>query len=557
MSKPTYVLGTGLSHNGSACLLKDGKIVVAIEKERVTRIKNDGFNDVDAINYCLEAEGVSWADIDLVVQNSVFSNFEHGNDWYYGLRNIPESVECITISHHHAHAYSALFLSPFEEASIVVVDGAGSPKVWCTDIPDEEFTEADTVRQESISYYTFRQNQLVSLHKQFSFCYSYHTSDKPIPAYLKDSIGGFYDGANYYVFKCNNDVGQLMGLSAYGKNSLPFGTPYAFDGMNLKWDYSWVKELKKRNPMPDHFDKNFQYFADLAKFTQDNVSSSIVELLNKLHELSPNDNLCLAGGVGFNIIANSRIVKDTPFKNLYVPPPANDAGIAIGCAYYGWHVVMGRDRVKHNGSPYLGMAYDEHYGQVIDLVTQVTSAVEISKPENLNELVAKLIAGSNTVGWYKGGAEIGPRALGHRSILGNPCNPNVREYINNEIKNRPDFRPFAPAVLAEDASIYFDIDRPSPYMLMVFPVREEWRDKIPAVTHVDGTARVQTVSETDNKDFYELLKEVKKETGIGMVLNTSFNERHEPIVERPDDAVQMFLKTPMDALVLGPYLLKK
>lgn len=554
MSKPTYVLGTGLSHNGSACLLKDGKIVVAIEKERITRRKHDGFNDTDAINYCLEAEGIGWDDIDLVVQNAVFSNFEEGNDWYFGPRVIPDHVRVVTIPHHVAHAYCAFGMSPFDECAVLVIDGEGSRREHCFD--GSKFFCDDNRAREIVSFYKI-ENYKVSLeHKQFSSLLGYATEDSIVKRSPEDSVGALYSGVSRYVFDDVSDVGQLMGISAFGKNTLN-ARHFEFDGLNIRTNYDWARSLKRRTADPDRLTKDFKYYAGVAKFTQDEIDRVVTTLLNKLYKLAPLPNLCFAGGVALNVVTNTKIVQDTPYKNLFVPPPAADNGVAIGCAYYGWLEVLHKPRVEHSGSPFLGRTYDTESNEVVGAVLKALPNIKVSTPSDLSNQVAKLIATGKIVGWYKGGAEIGPRALGHRSILGNPCDPGMKDRINNAIKNRPDFRPFAPAVLAEDAGIYFDIDRPSPYMLMVFDVREDWQGRIPAVTHVDNTARVQTVSETDDKDFYELLKEVKRETGIGMVLNTSFNRRHEPIVERPQEAVQMFLDTPMDALVLGPYLLTK
>jgi len=554
MTKPTYVLGTGLSHNGSACLLKDGKIVVAIEKERITRHKNDGFNDTIAIQYCLEAEGIGWDDVDLVVQNSVFCNFTQGNDWYRGPRVIPNSVPVVTISHHLAHAYNALFTSNFEDAAIAVVDGSGSLSKDCLEVLPFDKNKR---QYECVSFYSWDGTTIRALYKQFSEIGEISEEDNPLVGFLKDSIGGLYEKASAYVFGHGLDPGQLMGLSSFGRANIFSKKFVTFEGPDVKIDCPAADFLKPRNLGLSFTTEHFQHFADFARLIQDELTYVMVTLANNLYGYYPSTNICIAGGVGLNIIANTEIVRKTGFKNIFVPPPANDAGISIGCAYYGWHTVLGKDRVKHDGSAYLGKPYDLYYSQVIELVQQVREDIVVTKPDNLNETAAKEIAMGKVIGWYKGGAEMGPRALGHRSILANPCDTGMKDRINNTIKNRPDFRPFAPAVLEEDASIYFDIDRPSPHMLLVFPVREGWLGKIPAVTHVDGTARVQTVSETDDKDFYELLKEVKRETGIGMVLNTSFNRKHEPIVERPQEAVQMFLDTPMDALVLGPYLLTK
>lgn len=560
MSKPTYVLGTGLSHDGSSCLLRDGEIAVVIEKERFTRLKQDGYNDALTMAECLRAEGIGWGDVDLVVQNANYGSFKYGNDWFRGERHIPSHVPVATISHHLAHAYSAFYLSPFDEAAVLVIDGCGSAFEDCVDL-DCYVTESppEELRNlwfEKDSYYLAGPGGLEPKHKDFSLL-GFGANEYPLhPSTSRDSIGGLYAAGGEYVFGSNGDMGKLMGLAPYGEDKYPYELMRVVDG-RLKVSYDWMKHFTERCRSFEHFKERFQYFADVAHMVQKSIEESAVALARHRYALHPSKNLCFSGGVALNAVANTKILRDTPFENLFVPPPAHDSGLSIGCAYYGWVNVLGKERVKHSGSPYMGKSYETETNSVVETIRNNQFGVVVAEPIDLNKRVATLIASGKVVGWYKGRSEIGPRALGHRSILGSPSHRELHYKVNNEIKNREDFRPFAPSVLAEDAGIYFDMGVGSPYMLMVFPVREEWRNKIPAVTHVDGTARVQTVSESDDKDFYELLKEVKRETGIGMVLNTSFNRRHEPMVEKPDEAVQMFLDTPMDALVLGPYLLTK
>lgn len=560
MSKPTYVLGTGLSHDGSSCLLRDGEIAVVIEKERFTRIKQDGYNDAFTLAECLSVEGIGWEDIDLLVQNANFGSFKYGNDWFRGERHIPSYVPVATISHHLAHAYCAFYLSPFDEASVLVVDGCGNAFEDCVDLdgvlaecPPHELR---TLWLEKDSYYVADTKGLATKYKDFSI-WGKGISEYPMhPPISRDSMGGLYSAVSNYVFGGSKDLGKLMGLAPYGKAVYPYQLMSVASG-RLKVNYDWMKHFTERCKSSEDFKERFQYFADIACMTQQAVEEAVVELVTHRYELHPSKNLCFSGGVALNAVANTKILRDTPFENIFVPPPAHDAGLAIGCAYYGWVNLLGKERVKHSGSPYMGKSYESEATSVVEAVRNIPINVEVSEPENLNAKVAKLIADGKVVGWYKGRSEVGPRALGHRSILGSPSHRELHYKINNDIKNREDFRPFAPSVLAEDAKYFFDMEVASPYMLLVFPVKNKWRDTLSAVTHVDGTARVQTVEEGDDADFYDLLKEVKRETGIGMVLNTSFNKRDEPMVETPDYAVQMFLDTPIDALVLNEHLLIK
>jgi carbamoyltransferase len=562
--KPIYVLGTGLSHDGSACLLKDGVVELVIEKERITRVKHDGRNDRVTIQTLLDTAGITWDDISLVVQSNTYGMFQYGNGWYFGERNIPEGIPTVSMPHHLAHAYSAFFFSPFKESAILVIDGCGSVLLDCIafgDITDTGFVEPidPSTRHlfyETVSYYQGHGKDISAVKKNFSV-YGYPPiSVHPIVNHLVHSIGGYYEGATDYMFPQGSDQGELMGLAAYGDPNVYPHRIFEFVNGEPRANYDWLRLLEHGPTSWDDFMGRFRYFANVARFIQDEVAEIVVTLANDLHAHAPSKNLCYAGGVALNVVANSRIQAETQFENVFVTPPANDAGIGIGCAFYGWHAVLGNDKVPARSSVYVGPSPNKN--DVREFINCLFHCpLDVSKPDNLNEEAAKLIASGKVVGCYRGRAEIGPRALGNRSILGDPTKRELRDHINNSIKTRPDFRPFAPAVLMEDAPMFFDIEKESPYMLFVHKVKDEWKDKLPAVTHVDGTARVQTVSASDNPEFYDLLKEVKKVTGIGMVLNTSFNRKREPMVERVSEAFDMFWNTPMDALILDEYLLVK
>jgi carbamoyltransferase len=259
--------------------------------------------------------------------------------------------------------------------------------------------------------------------------------------------------------------------------------------------------------------------------------------------------------VALNAVANRRILEETPFKRVFIPPAADDSGLAVGCAYYGWTNVLGKERTVHEGSPFLGRSYSED--EIARALGTHTKDLVVDRPTDLVATAAAYLAEGNTLGWFQGGCEFGPRALGHRSILADPRQAALRDHINARIKFREDFRPFAPAVLAEDAATYFDLSQASPYMLFVVPVRAAWRARLAAVTHVDGTARVQTVDPQSDPLFHGLLSAFKHHSGLGMLLNTSLNRRGEPMVETPAEALALLRETDLHGMVLGSYFVSK
>lgn len=561
MEKPVYVLGVGLSHNGSACLLKDGEIVVAIEKERLTRRKNDGGNDTTVIAYCLRSAGIGGQDLALIVQNANFGGFAYGNHWYRGPRLIPPNVPVVTISHHLAHAYSAYFLSRFEDAAILVVDGCGNAFEDCTDLAGATVTERPegdmaALWFEKDSYYAAAGTEIATIYKDFSPWGRVNCEYPMHPPTTRHSIGGLYAAASGYNFVRNLDLGKLMGLAPYGRPGIYNHQIFDIRDGRVFVDYAWMQEFVRPALSDADFSARFQYFADIASLVQREVERALLALVKARHDLRPSRNLCFAGGVALNAVANQRILRESPFERVFVPPAADDSGLALGCAYYGWHAVLGRGRVFHSGSPFLGHYYDD--GPLSEAVATVDpEKFAISRPADLSAAMTALLADGKVLAWFRGGAEFGPRALGHRSILGDPRRTELKDYINNEVKFREDFRPFAPSVLAEDAGEYFELSGESPYMLFVVSVREAWRDKIGAVVHVDGSARVQTVTEDGDPNFHALLRDFKRRSGIGMLLNTSFNRRGEPIVETPSEAVKVLAETGLHGLALGPYLIER
>ena len=561
-AKPIYVLGTGLSHDGSACLLKDGVICVAIEKERITRRKHDGGNDTAAIRYCLDAEGISLKDVSLIVQNANFGMFKEGNGFWEGQPRIVEAgVPIVTISHHLAHAYSAIGTSPFREAAILVIDGCGSSLDDCMDAPPNVSTEKPSghLRQlyfEKDSYYIYKNGKVMPVFKDFSPWAMPNVRHYPMcPNTTLHSIGGLYLGVSTYIFSGLEDAGKLMGLAPYGQAG-----KYDFEIFDLRDGRAFVREdWMSRFVEPcrsyEQFRENFQHYADIAFWVQKEVERAVLYVVNSRYEIAPSRNLAYAGGVALNAVANRRIVTETNFENVYFQPAAGDNGLSVGCAFYGWLEVLKKDRIINDCSMLLGKTY-----QPLTL-RQTLEAYEndlhFSESEDYIEKTAELLSAGKTVGWFQDGAEFGPRALGNRSILADPRRPEMRDFINSRIKFREDFRPFAPSVLKEDAATYFDCDYESPYMITVAPVRSEWRERLPSVVHCDQSARIQTVTADANPKYHRLLHAFKKLTGISVLLNTSFNRKGMPIVETPQEAIEFFLNCELDVLILHNYIVYK
>lgn len=557
---PVYVLGVGLSHNGAACLIRDGRIIVAIEKERLTKRKNDGGNDGFAIDYCLRAAGISADQLALIVQNANFGGFAYGNDWYDGARALPAGVPVVTLSHHLAHAWGAFALSPFETAAILIVDGCGNAFEDCTDLAGADLFERPegdlaALYFEKDSYYQAGPAGLSAICKDFSPYGRIGTHYPMHPPTTRHSIGGLYAAASTYVFGDQTDAGKLMGLAPYGRRDRWEHRLLEVQGGRLSLRYDWIADFTARGRSAEDFQNRFSYFADIAALVQQAIEEALLEIARDRFARFPASHLCFAGGVALNAVANRRLLLESPFDDLFVPPAADDSGLAVGAAFYGWQQMLGNPRVRHDGSPFLGRPYP------IDLMEQALRTADrplrVERPADLTGAMADALAAGQVVGWFRGGSEFGPRALGHRSILADPRRAEMRDHINRRIKFREDFRPFAPAVPAEAASRFFDLDRDSPYMLRVVPVRPEWRPHLAAVTHVDGSARVQTVRRADDPDFHRLLGQFGQRTGTEILLNTSLNRKGQPIIETPVEAVRLLLETDLDALAIGPFLVHK
>lgn len=541
---PIYIIGTGLSHNGSAVLLKDGEICVGIEKERISRIKHDGGNDTQAIQYCLDMAGITLEDVSLVVQ---CANFEIPNrERYKGERLFASDTHppLISISHHLAHAYSAAGTCPYNECAIMVIDGCGSPIEQCIDTNSGQITISDEIglHCEKDSFYHFDGQKITTLFKDFSILAKPNKNHPLKMDTTKHSIGGFYAAVSNYVFGNLDDVGKLMGLAPFGQAKKIKLEAFDLSEGTIKLKDTWQDAFTRPFVSYTDFKANFQYYANVAAWAQSQVEKAVIYCFKSRLTKFPHQNVCYTGGVALNAVANAKLLNNGTVSNLYLEPAAGDNGLALGCAFYGWLAVMEKPKVKTNGNACFGKNYVDN---------------DIEPSEEILEKTALALAAGKTVGWFQGGAEFGPRALGHRSILAHPGIEGLADHINSNIKFREDFRPFAPVILTEFASKYFVYGRPSPYMILIDQTKQEYRKELRNVTHVDGSARLQTIQKEWNSALEKLLRKFYRITGIPVLLNTSFNKKGLPIVELPEHAQKLFDETALDILVINNTFIAK
>lgn len=557
-------------HDSAAAILKDGHVVAAVEEERFSRKKfDDGFPRM-AIDWCLKEAGITPEQINSVAfYDKPILKFERLLDNYiavaprglYSFLNvipkwlhkrlwIKEEIKkhmrgyqgnIIFPEHHMSHAAHTFFTSPFDEAAILTVDGVGE---WST------------------SSFGSAENTSIKL-----------TNDIRWP----HSIGMFYSAFTYFLgFKVNEGEYKLMGLSAYGKPKyydliLNEILDVKNDGslhLNLKYfAFTYDKVMTNQKfaelfgiPRREEDAKAEQIHYDIGASAQKVLEDIMLKMVNHVHKKTGMKNLCLGGGVALNGVANYRILKEGPFESVHIPPSPGDGGSAIGCAQYLYYIhkkqkrIIVQDHAKRiQENVYVGPSFSND--EIKSFLEENNIDYEYLTREQLLQTTAKLISEQNVVGWYQGKIEWGPRALGNRSILADPRDSKMKDVLNEKIKHRELFRPFAPSILEEYVSEYFDLNIPSPYMLFVAKVKKP--DKIPAVTHVDGTGRLQTVSREANPLYYDLINDFYKITGVPVVVNTSMNVRGEPIVNTPEQAYAMIIKTEMDYIMMGNYMIQR
>ncbi len=550
-------------HDAAATLVQDGSIVVAAEEERFTRKKHDNRFPELAVESCLKKAGIRVSDIDLICFfEKPFLKLErvlsYGKRWRGESRTLIEQQisqmmhehiflenvlkdklrydgKVVYSEHHLSHAASSYYMSDFNQAAILTVDGVGE---WAT-----------------TGMFLGDRNRIHKLQEM----------------HYPHSLGLLYSAVTAFLgFKVNNDEYKVMGLASYGKpmhtDKIKKLITFFDDGsfrLNLEY-FGFMYDNKRmyseefielfgKPRVPE--DTITQYHMDIAASLQSVLEEGLIYLGNALYRKTGVENVCLAGGVALNCVANWEFLKHTHFKNICIQPAAGDSGASMGAALYAYYHQQDKPRTQKEHSTLLGPDYSNR--EIRMFLDSVNAAYVEYDGEGICEKAAELIYRDKIIGWFQGRMEFGPRALGNRSILANPCNPAMKDTLNARVKFREDFRPFAPAILAEKTQEYFDIPFDSPYMLFITEVRPGKAEKIPSVTHVDNTARLQTVSESENPLFHHLIEEFYKLSGVPVVINTSFNIRGEPIVCTPEDAYNCFLKTDIDFLVMGNYLIDK
>lgn len=576
-------------HDSAACLVQDGKIIAAAQEERFTRKKHDAGFPKNAVEFCLRAGGITTKDLNYVAYyDKPFIKFERILETYIACapsgiasfmkaipvwikekiwmkdliqKNLDYSGKIIFPSHHESHAASAFYPSPYHKAAVLTLDGVGE---WAT-----------------ASYGIGTGNNLDIL------------SELRFP----HSLGLLYSAFTYYAgFKVNSGEYKVMGLAPYGEPK--YKDIILNELVDLKEDGSFKMNMKYFNycvgltMTSSKFNKLFggpprkpeskitQREMDLARSVQEVTEEIMLRMTKHIYKETGMKNLCLAGGVALNCVGNGRILREGPFKNIWIQPAAGDAGGALGCALSVWHSYLGNERKTNDekdvqqGS-YLGPSYTNN--EIESYLTKNKVPYKHIENGQLFDAVAKLLANEKVIGWFQGKMEFGPRALGGRSIIGDARSPKMQEIMNLKIKFRESFRPFAPSILREDVSEYFELNHESPYMLLVAPVRNDKRKEmskeesnlfgieklskirsvVPAITHVDYSARVQTVEKEVNPNYYKLIKSFKALTGCPVIINTSFNVRGEPIVCTLEDAYKCFMRTNMDYLVIESFILDK
>jgi len=567
-----YILGIScFYHDASAALLKDGELVAAAQEERFTRKKHDTSFPINAINYCLKSQNLTIKDIDYIgfyekpllkFERFLYQHLEHFPKSYkVFLSSVPSWINeklrilktikkklkykrnVFFIEHHLSHAASFL-LSPFKKAAILTVDGVGE---WTT------------------TAYGVGEINNIKLMKEIKF---------------PSSLGLLYSTITAYLgFSVNNSEYKVMGLSPYG--DMTKTNPYyekLKQIIDIKEDGSYALDMNYfiycyKNKMPSKKlckllggpirnpnEELTQRHKDIAAALQLITEEIMFKMLINIHKTTKCDNLVISGGVGLNSVCNGKILKNTPFKRIWAQPDPGDGGTSVGVAFYIYNSILNKERNFILKDAYLGPNFSND--QIKHFLDKNNIKYSYFKDEKeLVKKTAKLIYENNVIGWFQGGMEWGPRALGARSILSNPCNPNMQQILNLKVKHREKFRPFAPVVCDKEASKYFDCDKPIPeptdFMLMVYPVKKKWRKKIPSVTHVDGSGRLQSIRYSQNPLYYNLIEEFGKLSGIPILINTSFNIRGEPIVCIPKDAYKCMMGTEIDFLIIGNFIIKR
>jgi carbamoyltransferase len=572
------ILGINAYHgDASAALVVDGRLVAAVEEERFSRIKHDTSFPLRSIRHCLEEANLRVEDVDHVaLSRNPRANLGRRIAFALGSRagrrmaptraaslaktlraratiavglGVPEKrirAKVHFVEHHLAHLASSFFVSPFERAAILSIDGMGDmvSSMWGTGEGSRLKITGEVGFPHSLGIYYTALTQYLGFPKYGDEYKVMGLGSYGAPAYLEEmrrmvrSDGvGFELALNYFR---HHRVGASMTWAG--------GPPE----LGPLWGKGMVERLGP--PRADGSEPLEDRHRDIASSMQRRLEEVVLAMLRRLHDLAGSDALCLAGGVALNCVVNGMIFEETPFRELYIQPAAHDGGTSLGAAYYVYHQRLGRPRAFVMDHAYYGPAFTPE--RCRDALRDAAVAFEELPEQEVIARTADALAEGRIVGWYQGRMEFGPRALGNRSILADPRRPEMKDVLNARIKHREPFRPFAPSILEEATGRYFTQDHPSPFMLLTYAVRPERAGEIPAPTHVDGTGRLQTVRRDQNPKYYDLIKAFEARTGVPVLLNTSFNE-NEPICCTPEEAVDTFCRTKMDVLAIGNLYAKK
>ncbi len=577
-----YILGINAYHgNASAAIIADGRLVAAVEEERFNRVKYAAGFPAAAIRYCLDAAGITLSEVDqIAIPRNPWARL--GTKLLYAMRmpsfarerakvmvqftGIPEALgqafdmapekiraKYHRIEHHQAHLASTFFVSPFEQAALLSADGLGdfASTMWGTGRGNRMHIDGSIAFPHSLGMYYTAVSQYLGFRKFGDEFKVMGLAAYGEPAYLDEFR---------HIVRTNGGVGFRLGLEYFKHHRT---------GPEMTWrDADKTPELgamysdymaERLGPSRDPAAPVEKVHRDGAASLQARLEEVLFEMLRALHARTKQKAVCLAGGVAFNCLANGKIFDQTPFEQIYLQPASGDAGLAIGAAYFVHHQILNQPRSFVMEHAYWGPGYTPEQIRAAVAASKLNGeGLEISELHEsvLAKETAKEIAAGKILGWFQGRAEWGPRALGNRSIVADPRRPDMKDILNARIKHREMFRPFAPSILAESTGEYFEKSYPCPFMTQAYTVRPEKRDVIPAPTHVDGTGRLQTVTREANPRYWALIREFANLTGVPVVLNTSFND-NEPIVCRPEEAIECFLRTKMDVLVLGDILVRK
>jgi carbamoyltransferase len=577
------ILGINAYHgNASAAIVCDGRLIAAVEEERFNRVKYAAGFPVQAIRFCLKEAGLTLADIHHVgiPRNPYARLFTKA---LYSMRmpsfarqrakvlvtftGIPEALAAAfdadpkkvtakfhRVEHHQAHLASSFFVSPFERAALLSADGLGdfASTMWGAGSGSNMNIKGSVAFPHSLGLFYSAVTQFLGFLK-----YGDEYKVMGLGAYGQpENVAAFRDIVRFNENSRGN--GFRLGLQYFTHHRTGPEMSWADSTKTPTVGKMFSPEMSRLLGPTRHPDEPLeQRHKNLAASLQARLEEVYLGMLRKLAKETGLKYVCLAGGVAFNCVANGKIFDSTGFEQVYVHPAAGDGGLSVGAAFYLWHQLLGQPRDFVMNHAYWGPRFSsEETRRAIDssaLASNGYSITQLSEPELMRQ-TAQIIADGKILGWFQGRAEWGPRALGNRSIVADPRRPEMKEILNRRIKHREVFRPFAPSILAESTAAYFEKSHPSPFMTLAYSVRPEMRDKIPAPTHVDGTGRLQTVTQDANPRYYQLIKAFENLTGVPVVLNTSFND-NEPIVCRPEEAIDCFLRTQMDAVVLNDFLI--